>query len=207
MPIAAPDDESEAVEQLTQAPVVSLSVEGSKMIGAFELHPDEHERRQRAGVGAVTSKALLHGLWLLPSGGFVASGALPDVKVRRLRMAPHCAVETYCGFWRTYAPPGVLRTIGFRGNDAARAVQRAARFTPIFQRIVLANESQVPVPWAVECLAREWGVGIIALQDNGDRQIVVPASSPVTGVPSVYRWWIAELAYERFLYRRAQLVS
>ncbi len=201
------DHAAEAVEQLTQASVVSLSVEGSKMLGAFELHPDEHERRQRAGVGAITSKALLHGLWLLPSGGFVSSEDLPDVKVRRLRMAPHCAIETYCGFWRTYDPPGVLRTIAFSGNNVARAVHRAARFTPIFQRVVLANESSVPVPWSVECLAREWGVGIIALHDNEDSQVVVPASSPVVGVPSVYRWWVAELAYERFLYENDQLVS
>lgn len=207
MLIAAPDHASEAVEQLAQASVVSLSVEGSKMLGAFELHPDEHERRQRAGIGAITSKALLHGLWLLPSGGFVASEALPEVKVQRLRQAPHCAVETYCGFWRTYAPPGVLRTVAFSGNNLARAVQRAVKFTPIFQRIVLVNASSIPVPWPVECLAREWGVGIIALQDNGPPQTVVPASSPVVGVPSVYRWWVAELAYERFLYRRAQLAS
>lgn len=207
MLIAASDHAVEAVEQLTEAAVVSFSVEGSKMIGAFALHPDEHERRQRAGVGAITSKALLHGLWLLPSGGFVASGTLPDVKVARLRMAPHCAVETYCGFWRTYAPPGVLRTIVFSGSNVARSVQRAVRFTPIFQRIVLAKESNVPIPWSVECMAREWGVGIIALQDNGGPQIVVPASSPVIGVPSVYRWWVAELAYERFLYENDQLVS
>ena len=207
MLIAASDHAVEAVERFTQVPVVSFSVEGSKMLGAFELHPDEHERRQRAGVGAFTSKALLHGLWLLPSGGFVASGALPDVKVRRLRMAPHCAVETYCGFWRTYAPPGVLRTIAFTGDNVARAVQRAAKFTPIFQRFVLANEPNLPVSWPVECLAREWGVGIIALQDNQGPQIVIPASSPVIGVPSVYRWWVAELAYERFLYEKDQLVN
>lgn len=197
----------EAVEQLTQAPVVSFSIEGSKMLGAFDLHPDEHERRQRAGVGAITSKALLHGLWLLPPGGFVASGTLPDVKVRRLRMAPHCAIETHCGFWRTYAPPGVLRTVAFGGNDVARSVQRAVRFTPIFQRFVLTHEPSGSVPWTVECLAREWGVGIISPSEMDGPRVVIPASPAEVGIPSVYRWWIAELAYERYLYEKTQLVS
>ena len=74
------------------------------MLAAFELDPAEHERRQGVEVGAITSKALLHGLWLLPLGGFVPSGALPDVKVQQLRMAPHSVIESDRGFWRTYCP-------------------------------------------------------------------------------------------------------
>ena len=204
---AETDHAVEAIQQVTKTPAVSFSIEGSKMLGAFELLPDEHERRQRVGVGAITSKALLHGLWLLPLGGFVPSGALPDLKVQQLREAPYSAIETNLGFWRTYDPPGILRSVAFSSNNVAQAVQRAVKFTPIFQRFVLTNEARGPVPWPVECLAREWGIGIIALREHADPQVVVPASPPEIGVPSVYRWWVAELAYQRFLYRRAQLVS
>ena len=38
-------------------------------------------------------------------------------------------------------------------------------------------------------------------------EILVPAIPAETGVPSVYRWWMAELAYERYLYENTQLVS
>ena len=204
---AESDQTIEAIEQVTRTPVVSISIEGSRMLGAFELHPDEHERRYREGVGAITSKALLHGLWLLPFGGFVASEALPDVKVQRLRMAPHAVIENQRGFSRTYAPPGVLRSVAFVSNSVARSVHRAVRFTPIFQRFVLTHESSGPVPWPVECVAREWGVGIIALSEKAGPRVVVPACPAKIGVPSVYRWWVAELAYERYLYKKAQLVS
>ena len=204
---AAPDHAVEAIELTTGSPVVSISIEGSKMLAAFELDPSEHKRRQGIGVGAITSKALLHGLWSLPSGGFVPSNALPDVKVQRLRMAPHSAIETGCGFWRVYAPPGTLRSVAFDGPSVDRSVHRAIKFTPIVQRFVLTHESNGTVPWPIECLAREWGVGIIDVEEKAGPRVIVPASPAEVGVPSVYRWWMAELAYKHYLYERAQLVS
>ena len=165
--------------------------------------------REGTGKGSAPSLQRLSSmaLWLLPFGGFVASEALPDVKVQRLRMAPHAVIENQRGFSRTYAPPGVLRSVAFVSNSVARSVHRAVRFTPIFQRFVLTHESSGPVPWPVECVAREWGVGIIALSEKAGPQVVVPACPAKIGVPSVYRWWVAELAYERYLYKKAQLVS
>ena len=85
------------VEELVGGPVVRFSIDGLPMAGAFALHADEHERRQRAGVGAITCRALLHGLWLLPPGGSTPISMLPDVKVQRLRAAPHAAMETKGG--------------------------------------------------------------------------------------------------------------
>ena len=207
MQIAAPDQAVEAIELTTGSPVVSMSIEGSKMLAAFELDPREHKRRQWIGIGAITSKALLHGLWMLPSGGFVPSGALPDVKVQRLRMVPHSVIETDRGFWRTYYPPGTLRSVAFDGSNLDRSVHRAIKFTPIVRRFVLTHESSGPVPWPTECLAREWGVGIIDIEEEAGPRVIVPASPAEIGVPSVYRWWLAELAYKHYLYEKAQLVS
>ncbi|MDE0493985.1 MAG: hypothetical protein OXH54_08620 [Acidimicrobiaceae bacterium] len=184
-----------------------FSIDGSEMLGAIEICCAEHERRTQSDIGAITSTALLHGLWLLPPHTPTPVGMLPDIKVQRLRAAPHTAVETAAGFERTYSPPGVLRSVTFRGRRVERAVARAARFTPIVQRYVLVDESQQPVAWPTECVAREWGVGIVALRRGNSPEVLVPASPVETGIPSVYRWWIAELAYERYLYESTQPVS
>lgn len=187
-----------SVEELVGGRAVRFSIDGLPMTGGFELYPDEHERRQRAGVGAITCRALLHGLWLLPPGGSTPLSMLPDVKVQRLQAAPHVAIETNSGFVRTYEPPGVLRSLAFYGRDLKRSVDRAARFTPIVQRFVLVEEQQIVHP-SVDWVAREWGVGIIKLRHGYSPETLVPADLPEIGVPSVYRWWAAELAYERYL--------
>lgn len=187
------------VEKLVGVPVVRFSIDGLRMIGALALCPHEHERRQRAGIGAVTSTALLHGLWLLPRGGSTPPDLLPDVKVQRLRAASNVAIETDEGFIRTYEPPGVLRSVVFCDSSVGRSVDRAARFTPIVQRFALLDEEHLVVPPSVEWVAREWGVGIIGLRQGSGPRILVPASLAEIGVPSVYRWWVAELAYKSYL--------
>lgn len=191
-----------SVEELVGGSAVRFSIDGLPMTGAFELYPDEHERRKGAGVGAITCRALLHGLWLLPRGGSTPPEMLPDVKVQRLRAAPHVAEETDAGFVRIYEQPGVLRSVLFSGGRVERSVARAARFTTIVQRFVLIDEERQAVPLSVEWLAREWGVGIIGLRQGFDPRILVPAITAEVGVPGVYRWWVAELAYERYLQER-----
>ena len=196
-----------SVAQVTGLPVVRFAIDGLEILGALELSLDEHERRARLEAGAITSTALLHGLWLLPTGGPTPPGMLPEIKVQRLRGAPHAAVETAAGFERTYDPPGILRSVAFSGASVERSVERAARFTPIVRRYVLIEENQEPVASSIECAAREWGVGIISLRCGACPEVLIPASPAETGIPSVYRWWVAELAYERYLYESAQPVS
>ena len=187
--------------------VVSFQIDGSPMLGAFELDEVEHMRRDRQGVGAVTSCGLLHGLWLLPRGGPVEAACLPDIKVQRLRAAPEMAVETMDGFVRTYSPPGILRAVAFLGCSLRQRVLRAVRFVPIVERYVVASYKRHPVPLQIEYLAREWGVGIIEMDEVGKTELSVPADVAERGVPGVYRWWAAEQAYEGFLYERAQFLS
>lgn len=201
-----PDVALASFSRLTGLPAVRFSIDGSEMLGALEICPSEHERRRRYGVGGITSTALLHGLWLLPPHGPTPPGMLPEVKVERLRAAPHAAVETDEGFELSYSPPGVLRSVAMRSRSVERAVDRAARFTPIVERFVLVDETQ-PVASPTECVAREWGVGIISLRYGNAPEVRVPASPAETGIPSVYRWWVAELAYERYLYENTQPVS
>jgi len=195
-----------AVGDILRLPLVAIRIDGASMLVGFELDVVEHERRTRLGLGALTSTELLHGLWLLPSGVPVPLGALPPNKVERLRAASHSAVETGIGLERLYSPPGVVRSVAFVGRNADRLVQRSIRFTPIFQRIAVVVDGSKPLSPRVECTAREWAVGIVEV-NSGTATCALPAGPAETGVPSVYRWWMAELAYESWLYENAQLVS
>ena len=197
----------DALGKIIDEHIVRLSINGSTMLAAFELCSDEHERRMQEGVGAITSTALLCGLWLLPTGVPVAPERLPDVKAQRLHEAPYAVTKTFAGFERTYSPPGILRSVMFSGRSLERSVDRALRFTPIVQRFALIDQGGAALPSPVECLAREWGVGIIALHQEAPPQVLVPAMPAEVGVPSVYRWWVAELAYKRYLYESTHSVS
>jgi hypothetical protein len=175
------------------------------MLVALQLDLAEHDRRRSEGIGAVTSVGLLHGLWLLPAGFAVQQRSLPDHKLDLLRSADHLVRDDGGQLERLYAPAGKVRAVAFSGASLTSAVRRAVRYTPIFERHVL-----VP-PLGVRgaddlAVALEWGVGVVAV-DGSDLRLVVPAAEPVLGVPSVYRWWIAELAYQAFLYESAQLES
>ena len=177
------------------------------MLGAFGPNPREHERRLQLGVGAITSVALLYALWMLPRGGLVPAEVLPEMKVRRLRSAPHAVQETDGGFERLYDPPGVLGAAVFTGRSVERVVDRAARFTPIVQRYVLLERFNEPLASSVESVAREWGVGVLSVSERCGTRVLIPAADAVIGMPSAYRWWIAELAYESYLYESAHSAS
>lgn len=195
----------EAVGDVTELPAVSLAVDGTSVVAAFEVDPQEHDRRSAAGVGAVTSTAVLHGLWLIPSGIPVPAGCVPPVKRRRLRGAPHFVAEGPSGFERLYSPPGVVRVVGFTRRDTTRAIERAAGFTPIVQRMVLTDRGAQASNRSIEA-ACEYGIGLVDISGERTNLIVEPRAA-VLGVPAVYRWWIAELAYESWLQESAQPVS
>lgn len=197
----APD----ALRCLTSLPVVRLDVDGVRMLATFEPDDEEHARRSRLDIGAVTSTALLHGLWLLPSGVTVPMDEVPDHKRSRLESARHL-VEVVDGcFERLYSPAGAVRIVAFGGTRTSRSVQRAARFTPILQRFALCEGPARPSSNVLQA-ARAWGVGLVQYADGSATVLVTPPVAEL-GVPAVYRWWIAELAYSSWLYESAQPVS
>lgn len=186
-------------------PIVNLTVDGAEMLAAFEPCEAEHARRTRHQVGAVTATSLLHGLWLLPHGIPVPARVLPDHKVDRLRDATHLVTLYDDSFVRHYVPAGVVRAVAFGGMTVEVALRRAARFTPIVQRFAVLPE-MAQVRQATIDMARTYGVGILRAGGDGTEPTVESASA-VKGIPAVFRWWIAELAYESWLYDNTQLVS
>ena len=194
-----------ALEKLTGRPAVAIRLEGKEMAAAFDPDAGEHVRRSSAGAGAVTSRALLHGLWLLPTGVPVPTAAIPERKRQHLRDAGHFAQEDGDCLERMYSPAGTVRAIAIAGADIERSVEQAIRFTPIVQRVVVADVTTQPSS-ATLALAESWGVGVVRARDDGCDVLLHPAPA-VIGVPAVYRWWLAELAYESWLQQSAQPVS
>jgi hypothetical protein len=194
-----------AISELSALPAVAMQIDGQNLIAAFEPDRHEHVRRSRAGAGAVTSRSLLHGLWLLPSGIPVPAAALPTIKQQRLRKAHPFAVEGESGFERRYSPPGVVRAVAFAGRDPRALITRAIRFTPIVERMVVTPGDRATSSNDRQ-LAEEFGIGIVTISDHG-AQVVLGQQAAALGVPAVFRWWIAELAYEGWLQQSAHPVS
>ena len=194
-----------ALEELTGLPAVLVRLEGKEMAAAFDPDVGEHVRRSRAGAGAVTSRALLHGLWLLPAGIPVPTAAIPERKRQHLRAAGHFAQENGDCLESLYSPAGAVRAIAVAGADIERSVAQAIRFTPIVQRVVVTDVTMQPSS-ATLGLADRWGVGVVRAREDGCDVLRHPAPA-VVGVPAVYRWWLAELAYEGWLQQSAQPVS
>lgn len=195
----------DAMSCMTSLPVVDLTLDGPTMLAAFEPDASEHARRSDRGASAVTSTALLHGIWLLPSGVPVPIEEIPEHKRSRLANATSFVEVAGECFTRLYSPPGVVRAVAFSGRALSRSLQRAARFTPIVQRFVVSEGPMRLSADAVET-ARRCGVGLIEHASDSARVLLPPGPAEL-GVPAVYRWWIAELAYESWLYESAQPVS
>lgn len=199
------DGARRALEELTGLPAVAFRLEGKEIAAAFDADMGEHLRRSTAGARAVTSRSLLHGLWQLPAGVPVPTAAIPERKRQHLRTAGHFAHEDGGCLERLYSPAGVVRAIAIAGADIERSVRQAIRFTPIVQRVVVTDVTTEPSS-ATLVLAEVWGVGVVRAREDGCEVLRYPAPA-VVGVPAVYRWWLAELAYEGWLQQSAQPVS
>ncbi|HJY24587.1 MAG TPA: hypothetical protein VJ649_02805, partial [Actinomycetes bacterium] len=189
------------LQTLSQHPTVEMRVDGQVLVGEFEPNRDEIRRRAMVGAGAVTSTALLHGLWLLPAGGIVRADDVPPVKQQRLMAAPTYVELDREGFRRTYEPAGAVHAVYFPAQRIRPALERAVRFSPIFRRYVVVDRpplGRTTTPLIDDC-ARA-GLGLVELHHDA-LELLVPPPAPVRGVPAVYRWWIAELAYAGWLAR------
>ena len=192
-----------AIEGHLDEGVQSANVDGG-FTAWLRLDDMEHARRRREGVGAMTSTGLLSGLWELPAGVAVPAEALRPERVRRLRAAPSAAVETEDGFVRSYSPPGVVLAVAFAGGRADRVLGQAIRFTPIVRRFAIVGSASLSR--RVVNAAAEWGIGLLQITSDEVR-VVVEGAPAELGMPHVYRWWLAENAYDGWLYENAQFCS
>lgn len=185
---------------------VRFRADGQWFFGLLELDFTEHQRRSVAGAGAVVSTGLLHALWMLPTQFPVRPEQLPPIKAKRLRNAPAFCSESTEGFERTYSPAGQIRALGVSGRRPQRTLDLTVQLSPIFRRLALVPPMTPGVRDRLSAGARSAGVGL-AEEHLGGTELVVPAPAAVRGRPGVYRWWMAELAYEAWLQESTQPVS
>lgn len=194
---------AEALAEATSLHTVSFWYGGARLLAALDVDLTEHQRRAALGAGAVTSTAALHALWLLPAGARVSTAVVPRTKLDGLLQTPGVAVEADGAVERTFVPAARVQAVAFTGSRIDRSIHRAARFTPIFDRYAIGPRSY-QLRRQDSAIATEWSVGVLS-SDPYDS--IIPVGPRVTGVPSVFRWWFAELAYAAWLQERTHPVS
>lgn len=191
---------------LTGCQESDVCVDGSVLRVAFELDSGEHARRVALGLGAVGSTGLLHALWLVPPGIPVPIAALPQRKRERLVAAPGWVRVDRDAFWSDYAPPAQVRGVGVIGADPQRVIRRAAAQPRVFQRMAVVRGDAELIRSRDIDIASRVGVGLCAV-GAGEAKVLVDAPPAELGVPGVFRWWLAELAYRSWLQDRTHPVS
>jgi hypothetical protein len=188
--------------------LVPLSVDGCSFSAGIAFDEAELARRACAGIGAVTSRGLLHALWSVPC----------EIPIPWSSLSPldRFTLESEGKGWvdlkprhvvRRYQPPGVVRTVSVSDGSLSRAISRVGARPPIFERIALWKRTSATIPrtrGATLDRARLLGIGVAVWDPSGVSELLAPQPAMI-GVPSVYRWWQAELAYQSWLtIRRTQ---
>jgi hypothetical protein len=158
----------------------------------------EHARRARAGLGAVTSPALLDRLLDLPAGmpvaDVVAWAELAGQPQAIAARAPDGMTVT-----RLLTPPLTISDVvlpAAPGRETA-AVQAASLFAGFTRRWIAVQRDRVPDAAVLE--ANLFGVGV--LDRHG--KVLLPGSAPVCAVIDQWGWLLQEKAYRRWLGQRS----
>jgi hypothetical protein len=173
--------------------VVPAVLDGRTVLLGLELDMAEHSRRLESSAAA-PSRGLLHALWALPAGHPCPASSLDRLDADTLEIEGRGFVTNSGGsITRTYRPAGHVRAIGVVSRRLADAVAAAGQFPPIFRRYAISMRAASADNHAVTA-ARAVGVGA-AVTASGRLRELVGVETPRVGVPAVYRWWLAEVAY------------
>ena len=177
--------------------LVDVAVEGAPWVLGIAV--DDLEAQRRGTGGAVVDRRLLHALWELPGGVDVPAYGIDEDDLDVLRRFGDGHVSSVGDCLRREFRPActVTHSVGVarRGVDAIR---RACAAPPIYTRVAVARRiTQGDIDLAILK-----GVGLIAA-DGSSADVLVEARARVIGSPAVYRWWIAELAYDAWCHAQA----
>ncbi len=182
--------------------LVELSIDGLRCVARICVHSEEHQRRERLGLGAVTDTGLLHALWSLPEDLSFAWEELDPLDTATLQQlgAGHLISDDRATV-RSYRSPAVVNTVLSVAGTAKDAIRRIGQFPPIFVRVAVVISAAARWDRYLE-LAEQLGIGVVVdTAEAGDTKIMKLPAPLTVGVPSVYRWWISELAYRNWRYR------
>jgi hypothetical protein len=158
----------------------------------------EHERRQAAGLGALTSRPALRVLCTLPAGERVRVADLTPPELRQIAALPPGAVDRdHGGVTRCAVPVVSLRCVVVIDRNWHRGLDRASTFAPFTSRILALPTA----PRSLEPLVLEanfYGIGVV---------VTSPARTAVVAAPAAFRpsvlgpvaWRLREEAYAMLL--------
>jgi hypothetical protein len=181
------------------AQVEAVVLLGVRITAYAVINVAEHQRRDGAGLGAVTDPALLDRLLDLP----VAVPVIDPVVWAEMAGQPRAIIE------RDEDASSVRRLMGspLTIEDAVvhatagrelGAVQDASLFAGYARRWVTVAKDRIPDAVLLE--AKLCGVGIL----DPDRRVLLPAEKPVALTMDGWSWLLQEKVYRRWLRRRAQ---
>lgn len=182
--------------------VVPAVLDSRTVLMAFELDATEHARRLDRSVGPLRSRGLLHALWTLPEGLAWPMSGLDRLDALTLeREGDGFVVMERDAVVRVYRPAGRVLAVALAGRRLVDAVAVASQFPPIFRRYAIAAKVARTDPDAIAA-ARTVGIGA-AIADPDGLRVLGKAEPAHVGVPGVYRWWVAEVAYRSWLQTNA----
>jgi hypothetical protein len=179
--------------------VEGVSLLGVRVTAYAVLNAAEHERRESAGLGAVTDPALLDCLMDLP----VAVPVADPVTWAEMNSQPPGVVERDedgATVARMLEPPLTISdvVVGATGGRELAAVQDASLFAGFTRRWIAATRDRVPDSAVLE--AKLCGVGIL---DRSSRVLLageVAASLTIDG----WTWLLQERTYRRWLSQQSR---
>lgn len=181
----------------------AAQISGGHGDAVIALNFDEHERRQREGLGAVVDLALLDALMNLPHGGAIPVSDLADYERAIYERAPKGVVERDADqLVRLLDRPLTVHAVIIRGRGWRNLLGRVSAFGPVCQRIIWFEHEPhglSDVSWEAEYA----GVGVWF--ERGDK--IVEALRPAVHQPLYQkpaRWRFEERAYRMYLRSMSQ---
>lgn len=180
---------------------------GSRAHLVVGINDAERDRRDRAGLGALTDLATLDGLLNLPLGLPVDIAGLTDAERRLVARLPDSIVEHRAlidaTVVRRVQPVLSVRAATVRARSWRAGLVNVSQFAPYCPRslVLLCDLSEGERDDA--CLACCYhGVGLTVTTSNGLTSLVAPDPFPrAQRVSAARRWWLTEEVYRQLTTR------
>lgn len=185
--------------------VVGIDLSDGPVAVVVYIDEHEHERRTRAGLGAITDREVVTALWELPHATPIERSVLPSWVHPLLDRAPEGAVSTDgSALTRANQPPLNVSGALAVGRNLEHLVRRVGQLSAVApMAVVLQGDVDQHDPWLLN--ASLYGMGVAQSRSGTLAPISMPAS--VTPTLGAYRWWICELAYAQLIEHTQQAGS
>jgi hypothetical protein len=177
--------------------IAGVRAEGVLGILAYQIDAVEHDRRRRAGLGAVTRLGWLDTLMAMPLGMPVPLQSLTADEQDRARKLPRgCVDQNDEGLIRRLVRPINMYLVIVEDTDWRRGLIRSGAYIGCTRILVVSPDLAELDDAALE--ADYWGVGLmVSGQLPGSSRVVVP---PEPFVPKIYTaasWRFCEEMYQQ----------